>query len=297
MKKILGLSVAALLVIAMVGGGTWAFFQDTESSTANTLLAGTLDLTLDDTNVATFEIDGDEVYPGANNSSDIDYFIIKNIGSITGSLDIAIDNVINVESTAGTEYENDAIGGATVTGTATGGSATTLVHSEAGWGINAYAGRAVEITGGDTRYIISNTEDTLTLNEGEGIVSGDAYRISKGELGEATTFRVWLDIEGNGGSDFDDGTDILFVLNASNQPATTTASAEYNQEGTPTYAAWYAINAFNDKTWEDVLDMAENAEHDLVVEWRIANSGDNTDNQFQGDSVIFDMEFVLTQAD
>ena len=44
MKKILGLSIAALLVIAMVVGGTLAAFSDMETSNDNTFTAGTLDL-------------------------------------------------------------------------------------------------------------------------------------------------------------------------------------------------------------------------------------------------------------
>jgi len=47
MKKILGLTVAALLVMALVGGGTWAYFSDVETSTGNVLTAGTLNLTAD----------------------------------------------------------------------------------------------------------------------------------------------------------------------------------------------------------------------------------------------------------
>jgi spore coat-associated protein N len=47
MKKILGLTVAAILVIGLVGGGTWAYFSDTEESTGNVFSAGTLDLGLD----------------------------------------------------------------------------------------------------------------------------------------------------------------------------------------------------------------------------------------------------------
>lgn len=47
MKKIFGLTVAALLIIGMVGGGTWAYFSDTEESTGNTFTAGTLNLTAD----------------------------------------------------------------------------------------------------------------------------------------------------------------------------------------------------------------------------------------------------------
>jgi spore coat-associated protein N len=50
MKKILGLSIAAFLIIAIVGGGTWAYFSDTQGSTGNTLIAGTLDVGLANTN-------------------------------------------------------------------------------------------------------------------------------------------------------------------------------------------------------------------------------------------------------
>ena len=44
MKKILGLTVAALLVLALVGGGTWAYFSDVETSEDNVFTAGTLNL-------------------------------------------------------------------------------------------------------------------------------------------------------------------------------------------------------------------------------------------------------------
>ena len=50
MKKILGLTIAALLVMALVGGGTWAYFSDVETSTLNTFAAGTLDLEVDSEN-------------------------------------------------------------------------------------------------------------------------------------------------------------------------------------------------------------------------------------------------------
>jgi len=46
MKKILGLTVAALLVMGLVGGGTWAYFTDVETSTGNVFTTGTLDLSL-----------------------------------------------------------------------------------------------------------------------------------------------------------------------------------------------------------------------------------------------------------
>jgi len=44
MKKILGLTIALMLLISMGGIGTWAYFQDTETSTGNVFAAGTPDL-------------------------------------------------------------------------------------------------------------------------------------------------------------------------------------------------------------------------------------------------------------
>ena len=49
MKKIIGLTVAALLVMGLIGGGTWAYFTDTETSSGNVLVSGTLDLGLGNT--------------------------------------------------------------------------------------------------------------------------------------------------------------------------------------------------------------------------------------------------------
>jgi spore coat-associated protein N len=46
-KKILGLTIAALMVIGLVGGGTWAYFSDVETSTGNVFAAGTLVIGLD----------------------------------------------------------------------------------------------------------------------------------------------------------------------------------------------------------------------------------------------------------
>lgn len=46
MKKILGLTIVALMVLGLVGGGTWAYFSDVATTTGNTFAAGTLDLGL-----------------------------------------------------------------------------------------------------------------------------------------------------------------------------------------------------------------------------------------------------------
>jgi predicted ribosomally synthesized peptide with SipW-like signal peptide len=44
MKKIIGLTISAILLLALVAGGTYAYFSDTETSNDNTFTAGTLDL-------------------------------------------------------------------------------------------------------------------------------------------------------------------------------------------------------------------------------------------------------------
>ena len=58
MKKIIGLIIAALLVIAMVAGGTIAYFSDTETSVGNVFTAGTIDLSINGQNPWTARIDG-----------------------------------------------------------------------------------------------------------------------------------------------------------------------------------------------------------------------------------------------
>ncbi|MBA7601486.1 hypothetical protein ES703_08561 [subsurface metagenome] len=46
MKKILSLTIAIVLIIGVVAGGTWAYFSDTETATGNVFTAGTIDISL-----------------------------------------------------------------------------------------------------------------------------------------------------------------------------------------------------------------------------------------------------------
>jgi len=108
MKKILGLTVAALLVMGLVGGGTWAFFSDPETSPANILTAGTLDLTIGGGNDPVNILTVTAANPGTSGSNST---TLSNVGSIDGELDIAISSITNTESTGSTEFESDSING------------------------------------------------------------------------------------------------------------------------------------------------------------------------------------------
>ena len=102
MRKILGLTIAALLVIGLVGIGTWAYFSDTEQSTDNSLTAGTLDLNIDggDTAVTMFSVS--DVAPGDSGSGNC---TLTNAGSLAGELDIAFSAITNTPGAGGGEYE------------------------------------------------------------------------------------------------------------------------------------------------------------------------------------------------
>ncbi len=92
MKKMLALTVAALLVISMAGVGTWAYFSDTEASTNNQLTAGTLDLKTNNADGVTQTLYADSMKPG--DSIGPATIQLKNAGSLAGStLDIAFSYV------------------------------------------------------------------------------------------------------------------------------------------------------------------------------------------------------------
>jgi spore coat-associated protein N len=94
LKKILGLTIAAILVIGMVGVGTWAYFEDTETTTA-TLSAGTLNLQVNggDGAVTTFSMSN--LKPGATGSGNT---TVNNVGSLDGSLSVGSSVATNTEN-------------------------------------------------------------------------------------------------------------------------------------------------------------------------------------------------------
>ncbi|MFC2020628.1 TasA family protein [Chloroflexota bacterium] len=99
MKKILGLTIVALIVMGLVGGGTWAYFSDTETSSGNTFGAGTLDLKVQTENplVSTL-ISLGNMYPGQTTSNVT--IAVENVGTLPGDLYMRITGVTDSGGTS-----------------------------------------------------------------------------------------------------------------------------------------------------------------------------------------------------
>ncbi|AKB35715.1 hypothetical protein MSSAC_1125 [Methanosarcina siciliae C2J] len=100
-----------------------------------------------------------------------------------------------------------------------------------------------------------------------------------GELGGVAEMALWLDWAGNG--IFDSGTDITLYPNGT----TTTASTYFD-----------TINSYSGADWDAVTIMDSGEDYNFTVQWDFP-TGTGIDNTTQGDSVIFDVTFILEQAD
>jgi len=94
MKKILGLTIAFMLLIGMTGIGTWAYFSDVEASTGNQMTAGTLDLKTNDVDGVSQTLFTTNMAPGDTVGPET--ITLKNIGSVDGStLDLVFSYIEN----------------------------------------------------------------------------------------------------------------------------------------------------------------------------------------------------------
>jgi spore coat-associated protein N len=102
LKKVLFSVMSLMVVVGLVGGGAFAYFSDTETSTANSFAAGTLDLKLNagDSNVTAFTVT--DTYPSASGNYTYD---LSNTGSLDGYLDVsAVVTDTGAVVTAGKEF-------------------------------------------------------------------------------------------------------------------------------------------------------------------------------------------------
>ena len=90
-RKIAMLLVSATLAIALIGGGVYAYFSDSENSNDNNFTAGTMDLTLNDGGASSISLSN--VAPG---DSGLSMYTLRNIGTIDGNLQVSITNLENL---------------------------------------------------------------------------------------------------------------------------------------------------------------------------------------------------------
>jgi len=108
MKKILGLAIAAMLIMATVGFGTWSYFSDQESSDDNQITAGTLDMKINNADDPYTILTGlTNKGPGDTGSN---YAPLKNAGSLPGKFSLATGAVTNTGAVVGTGEFADGVG-------------------------------------------------------------------------------------------------------------------------------------------------------------------------------------------
>jgi spore coat-associated protein N len=145
MKKIIGLAIAALLVIGIVAVGTYAYFSDTATSTGNTWTAGTLVLS--------------EVTTGSavNNS-----YVITPGGGINGSVQFGLTSPVKPGSSGTITWTLNNTGN--VPGTLTLVAATTFGQGGAPNAPEAAAETALGgVKGLDTGITIWVTRDATDI--------------------------------------------------------------------------------------------------------------------------------------
>ena len=97
MSRILISLLTIALVGALIGGGIYAAFSDTETTSSNTFTAGTLNLEVGGADPATVSISVANIKP--TDTGNAANWTTKNTGSINGTLDIAIGSITNNENT------------------------------------------------------------------------------------------------------------------------------------------------------------------------------------------------------
>ena len=94
-RRVLGGLAAVGLGSAAAGAGTMAAFSDSESSTGNSVQAGTLDLTLDGASQTVTFLDTTGVKPGDTGSGSVE---LGNTGSVSGTVTVTVDAIRSTEN-------------------------------------------------------------------------------------------------------------------------------------------------------------------------------------------------------
>jgi predicted ribosomally synthesized peptide with SipW-like signal peptide len=96
MKKIIFSLMAIAVIGSLIGTGTFAWFNDTETSAGNTFVTGTLNLQVGSANPMTDKVTLSNIKSADAGSAAI--WLTKNLGTISGTLDAAIGTITNNEN-------------------------------------------------------------------------------------------------------------------------------------------------------------------------------------------------------
>ncbi len=89
-------TLAIVAVVAVAGVGSWAYWNDTESSNNNYIEAGSIDLLVDGENLdGSAHIIVENVFPGAEATMNGE---VSNVGTLPGALELTVSNVVNDEN-------------------------------------------------------------------------------------------------------------------------------------------------------------------------------------------------------
>lgn len=95
-RKILFGIMLISVVALFIGGGTYAYFSDTEIAEDNTFTAGSLNLKVGDADPCTESISFLNLAPGDSGSTS---WLIQNVGSVDGNFSISISAITSNENT------------------------------------------------------------------------------------------------------------------------------------------------------------------------------------------------------
>jgi len=198
-KKILGLTIAIVLIIGTVAGVTWAYFSDTEASSGNVFAAGTLTLKLTDSD----ETDQDGVTASWSNTNMapgdtcVGWVDLKNVGTIEADhVEISFANTVTNVVTAGDDTDISDSLNVTVMSYGT----TDLLAQTGGDFDNA-----------DIQAADGNNSDTITLDELHGITIDDLTEVPGANGAPVVTFDMTVQLDSNTG-DGNQGDSVTTVI-------------------------------------------------------------------------------------
>ena len=295
MKKILGLTVAALLVMALVGGGTWAYFSDVEQTTANIFTAGTLDLQLSDSSELTGSVA--DLAPGTGETTPLlgDVTLTK-AGNIDATLDIAFDTtVLNPENYDSAVDEAELYH---ATGNP-GGDLVTADGDTGELGANALIALFIDVDGGG----VWTTGDIGLESDSSTYLFTDVAAISATSDASAST-TILTDADHGAAADALVGMMLQLTvadearLITGNTTSTITVTDPFSANiGTVAYTVetlkWDAIDDYESAAWTNVYSGNMVGPDEFTILYRVPTS---VGNDCQGDGVDFTIDFTLQQT-